>query len=112
MGVEPVIPVHEHLDVIVPVHRLQLRIGDRIGRDDVVDRGGLEKGAGCPPVVVANLPHPHVNAALAAFLDLGRAADRLDPSSRSQRTEVQAATCLATGCLPQQQHRAKQLMKR
>lgn len=78
MGVEDVVPVHEDLDVIVPVHRLQLGIGDRIGRDDVVDRGSLEKGACRFPVVVADLIHPHVDAALAAFFNLGRPADRLD----------------------------------
>jgi hypothetical protein len=31
VGVEHVIPVHKHLNVIVPVHCLQLGISDRIG---------------------------------------------------------------------------------
>ena len=77
-GVEHVVAVHEHLDVIVPVHRLQSGIGDRLGRDDIVDRRSLEKAAGRFPVVVADLPDPHVDAALAAFFDSCRPADRLD----------------------------------
>jgi len=89
MGVEYVVPVHEDLDVIVPVHRLQLGIGDRVGRDDVVNRGSLEKGACRFPVVVADLTHPHVDAALAAFFHFGRPAHWLDHRGRSHRTKAQ-----------------------
>jgi len=74
------------LDVIVPVHRLQAGIGDRVRLHDV----DVEKRAGSLPVVIADLPHPHVNAALAALFHFGRAAHRLDHSSRSHRTEAQA----------------------